>query len=253
VDRLAAQVDLSWNREASQLRRLGLEDGMSILEVGSGPGFITELLLAALPNSRVTAVELDPLMCDLARGRLARSLGPRLDIVQSSILYTALPPESFDFALARYVFQHLSAPDLAASEIWRVLRPGGRVAIVDVDDDLGGLVVPSSPAFTQLARRVRQIQANSAGDRQIGRKLWRLLADTGYVELGLDVLAVHSDELGLTPFLPQYDPERYRAFIAPGGLSTDDWEHYRQAYAQFKADPDAYVLQLIMLASGTKP
>jgi len=253
IDRLRAQVSLSWAREASQLARLGLQDGMSILEVGSGPGFVTERLLEALPHCRITSVELDANMCAFARTQLAGYLGGRLEIVQTSILYTGLPEESFDFAFARYVFQHLSAPDLAASEMFQLLKPGGRVAIVDVDDELGGLVVPNIPAFRQLAHRIQQVQASCAGDRQIGRKLWRLLADAGYAQLGLDVLAFHSGELGLDAFLPQYDPERYRALVVPGGLSADEWERYRQAYAQFLAEPDPLILQLIMLASGTKP
>src|SRR6266852_3277628 len=88
VERLRAQVELSWAREAIELARLGLRDGMSILEVGSGPGFITEKLLDALPQCTVTAVELDPTMCAVARAL-------------------------------------------------RLLKPGGRVAVVDVDDDRG--------------------------------------------------------------------------------------------------------------------
>jgi len=250
---LRAQVDLSWAKEAPALAHLGLRDGMSILEVGSGPGFITERLLEALPHCTITSVELDPNMCAVARYRLGRYLGNRLQIVEASILYTDLPDENFDFAFARYVFQHLSAPDLAASEVFRLLKAGGRIVVADIDDDLGGLVVPGIPAFVQTARRVHQVQAGSAGDRQIGRKLWRLLAAAGYDHLGLNVLAFHSDELGLQAFLPQYDPERFRAFVVPGGLSADEWENYRQAYSQFLATADVLILQLMILASGTKP
>jgi ubiquinone/menaquinone biosynthesis C-methylase UbiE len=253
VDRLRAQAGLSWPREARALAQLGLHDGMSILEVGSGPGFITELLLEGLPHATITSVELDPTMCELARTRLAAHLGQRLEIVQTSILYTDLAGERFDFALARFVFQHLAAADLAASEILRLLKPGGQLAIIDIDDDLGGLVTPNIPAFAQLAHRVRQTQASSAGDREIGRKLWRLLVENGYVQLGLDMVVFHSDELGLDAFLPQYDPERYRVFVAHGGLSSEEWDRYRQAYEQFKAAPDAFILQLLMLASGRKP
>jgi ubiquinone/menaquinone biosynthesis C-methylase UbiE len=253
VERLRAQAELSWPREAKALAQLGLHDGMSILEVGSGPGFITERLLEALPHCTVTAVELDPTMCDFARTQLAGYLGERLEIVQTSILYTDLPEESFDFALARFVLQHLAAPELAASEIWRLLKTGGRVAVLDIDDDLGGLVVPNLPAFIQLAGKVRQLQASSAGDRQIGRKLWRLLAEAGFVQLGLEMVVFHSDDLGLDAFLPQYDPERYRAFVVPGGLTPGEWERYREAYAQFVAAPGAFILQMIMLAYATKP
>jgi ubiquinone/menaquinone biosynthesis C-methylase UbiE len=253
VERLRAQAELSWSREAKALARLGLCDGMSILEVGSGPGFITERLLEALPHSTVTSVELDPNMCEFARTQLAAYLGERLEIVQTSILYTDLPEESFDFGLARFVLQHLSAPDLAMSEILRIVKPGGRIALLDIDDDLGGLLVPNLPAFTQLAHKVRRLQASSAGDREIGRKLWRLLAEAGFVQLGLEMVVFHSDDLGLDAFLPQYDPERYRAFIVPGGLTLEEWERYRDAYTEFVAAPDALILQMIMLAYGTKP
>jgi ubiquinone/menaquinone biosynthesis C-methylase UbiE len=254
VERLRAQAELSWPREAAALAQLGLRDGMSILEVGSGPGFITGFLLEALPRCTVTSVELDPNMCDFARGHLAAYLEEqRLQIAHASILSTDLADESFDFALARLVMQHVAAPDLAMSETLRLLKPGGRIAVLDIDDDLGGLVVPNLPAFTQLAHKVRRLQASSAGDREIGRKLWRLLAEAGFGQLGLEMVLFHSDDLGLEAFLPQYDPERYRAFVVPGGLTVDEWERYREAYAQFVVAPDALILQMIMLAYGTKP
>jgi SAM-dependent methyltransferase len=253
VGRLKAQVGLSWSKEAKALCQIGLRDGMSILEVGSGPGFITELLLTDLPHCTVTAVELDPRMCEVARGQLAEQPGDRFEIVQSSILMTDLPDDSFDFALARFVFQHLSAPDLALVEILRLLKPGGRLAIVDVDDAVGGMLVPGIPAFEVAGRKVRQVQAGRAGDREIGRKLWRQLAGAGFSELGLEVVVFHSDELGLAPFLPQYAPERYRPFVVPGGLTPEEWQSYRAAYDGFIVSPNAFILQLILLASGRKP
>jgi ubiquinone/menaquinone biosynthesis C-methylase UbiE len=253
VERLRAQAGLSWPKEMKALTQLGLRDGMSILEVGGGPGFITDLLLTGLPDSRVTSVELDPVMCDFARGHLADHLGKRFEIVQGSILMTDLPDDAFDFALVRFVVQHLSAPDLALVEILRLLKPGGCIAIVDVDDAVGGLVVPRMAAFDVVGQKVRQVQAGQAGDREIGRKLWRFMAEAGYIDLGLDAVVFHSDELGLQPFLPQYEPERYRSFVLPGGLTTDEWESYRTAFAGFTASPDAFILQLILLASGRKP
>jgi ubiquinone/menaquinone biosynthesis C-methylase UbiE len=253
VGRLKAQVGLSWSKEAKALGQIGLRDGMSILEVGSGPGFITELLLTGLPHCTVTAVELDPRMCEVARGQLAQQPGDRFEIVQSSILMTDLPDDSFDFALARFVFQHLSAPELALAEILRLLKPGGTVAIVDVDDALGGLVAPHSVAFDVVGQRVRHVQAGQAGDREIGRKLWRHLVAAGFADIALDGLVFHSDELGLTPFLPQYQPARYLPFVVPGGLRLDEWESYRAAYDGFIVSPNAFILQLILLASGRKP
>ena len=59
VDRLKAQVKLGWEKEFRTLKWLGLRDGMKILDVGAGPGAYTELLLENLPNSKITALEID--------------------------------------------------------------------------------------------------------------------------------------------------------------------------------------------------
>src|SRR5579859_6011563 len=155
VERLHAQVGLSWPKEVKVLVQAGLRDGMSILEVGSGPGFITESLLTGLPHCTVTAVELAPRMCDVARAQLANQPPDRFEIVQREVKRVVRQvrhqdrrlDDTFDFALARFVFQHLAAPDLALLEILRLLKPGGSLAIVDVDDALGGLIGPMGPAF----------------------------------------------------------------------------------------------------------
>jgi ubiquinone/menaquinone biosynthesis C-methylase UbiE len=253
IERLRAQATLSWPREARALAQLGMCDSASILEVGCGPGFVTEALLTDLPHSAVTAVDLDPAMCAHTRWRLADHLGTRLRVVETSILLTDLPADSFDFALARFVFQHLTAPDMAVSEIRRLLKPGGRIAILDVDDDLGGVVAPRLPALEVVAQRVHRAQAGNAGDRQVGRKLWRLLAEAGFTELELTVVAVHSDELGLAPFLPQFHPDRYRPLMQVNGLTQAEWESYRNGYEELLSAPDAFILQLILLATGRKP
>jgi len=49
---------------------------------------------------------------------------------------------SFDFAIARFVLQHVGDPGIAAGEIRRLLRPGGVAAIIEVDMGLWGLVQP---------------------------------------------------------------------------------------------------------------
>ena len=60
IARLGNQVQWTWEKEARNLGWFGLRDGMAILEVGSGPGFVTEQLLLLCPTSHVTCVELDP-------------------------------------------------------------------------------------------------------------------------------------------------------------------------------------------------
>src|SRR5438874_8284644 len=108
--RLEAQTLVSWKKEARLLEWLGLKDGMSILEFGSGPGFVTQQLLSLVPHGRITAVDVDPEMQRQARARLPEIENGRLVSIQASATNTGLPDNSFDFAIARLLFQHLQDP-----------------------------------------------------------------------------------------------------------------------------------------------
>ena len=66
IQRLKAQVLLSWEKEARTLKWFGLADGMNVLEAGSGPGFFSGKMLKLLPNSSVTALEIDPVLHEKA-------------------------------------------------------------------------------------------------------------------------------------------------------------------------------------------
>jgi len=139
VQRLAAQARLGWNKEARTLSWFGLRDGMSLLEAGSGPNFVTESLLSLLPTSPITCLELDPGLIRRAQQYLQGKGSDRVQFVEGSVMDIKMANDSFDFAYARLLFQHLLNPLGAAKEIWRVLKPGGKFVIYDVDDEIGNL------------------------------------------------------------------------------------------------------------------
>ncbi len=110
VDRLKAQALMGWDKEFRNLKWLGLEDGMEVLELGSGPGYYTEQLVSNLPRSRVTALEIDSTLQEKARLILTDVPESRLRFVQASIYDTGLPDNTYDFAVARLLFLHLYHP-----------------------------------------------------------------------------------------------------------------------------------------------
>jgi SAM-dependent methyltransferase len=249
IDRLDAQVGLTWAKEARLLTELGLREGMSVLDLGCGPGFFAERLLSAVPALQLTAVDLDPNMAALARARL----GGRAEVLEAAATNLDLLEESFDLAVARFLFQHVHAPDLAAAELFDVLKPGGRAVIIDIDTACGGFVAPSFPELEAVQRGVTAMQATSSGDREIGRKLWAVLASAGFHDLALHAIPVSSDEVGLAAFWPQYGPSRFRPFVGPTGISEDEWSAYAAVAGAFFARPDAYILELYLVVTGIKP
>jgi ubiquinone/menaquinone biosynthesis C-methylase UbiE len=251
VARLEAQANLGWDKEAAALERLGFRDEMSILELGSGPGFVTKLILDHFPEATVTAVEIDPQLTDDARQNLADQ--DRVTFVHASVEDTGLPADAYDAAFARYLFQHLPEPARAAAEVFRVIRPGAPFVICDVDDALWGLSDPAVPGWDAVVERIAGAQAARGGNRYIGRRLLRLLGEAGFEQLDLEVVAKNTETYGLEAFLPQIDPGRLLPFVQHGVFSQDEVDALLAKREDFLAADRPFLLFLTFMAKGRKP
>jgi ubiquinone/menaquinone biosynthesis C-methylase UbiE len=101
---------------------------LDALDAGCGTGFLS--LELAARGHRVTGVDFAPAMLELARGKAAaQKLAVRFEQADAENLPFA--PQSFDLAISRHVLWTLPHPEAAIEEWMRLLRPGGRLAVVD--------------------------------------------------------------------------------------------------------------------------
>jgi ubiquinone/menaquinone biosynthesis C-methylase UbiE len=101
---------------------LGAED--RVLDVGSGTGFYTDVL-ARVPE-RVYAVDLQPAMATDYRDK---GVPPGVSVLTADAGQLPLPGDAVDVAVSTMTYHELPAE--ALSELARVVRPGGRLAVVD--------------------------------------------------------------------------------------------------------------------------
>lgn len=97
-------------------------DPRRVLEVGSGPGELSELMLAEL-RCDVVALDLSERMVELCR---ARGIDARAGDLQA----LPFPADAFDLVVAAWVLFHVEHIDVGLGEIARVLRSGGRLVAV---------------------------------------------------------------------------------------------------------------------------
>jgi phosphatidylethanolamine/phosphatidyl-N-methylethanolamine N-methyltransferase len=101
----------------------------AMLVVGVGTGLELELLPSDL---RVTGIDISAAMLDIARERVVRK---GLRQVRNLLVMDAgaidFPDAQFDVALAPYVMSVVPNPARVLSETWRVLRPGGRMVVMN--------------------------------------------------------------------------------------------------------------------------
>lgn len=250
VERLKTQAKLGWNKEFRTLKWLGLKDGMKVLDVGSGPGFYTELLLLNLPKSHITALEIDGKLMSIAKDRLCKYTDNRVIFKESSITNSGLKPNSYDFIICRFVFQHLDDPVLAAREIYKLLKPGGVVAVIDSDRGMWG-VSDLDNIMSSGRNVIRQIENKARWNREIGRRLIKILKLSGFCQLDFEAVTIHSDLVGIRNIIGDFpiEAEQLR------GLNRKNPRLARiiKMYGEITTSENYTVILLNLIAKGVKP
>lgn len=177
------------------LPAFGLAPGdVRVLDVGAGTGAMClDMAWACGPEARIVAVDSDERSIALLQ-EMASMLGCRVESRHGEACRLPVDSASQDLTVCRFLFQHLEEPAMALAEMVRVTAPGGRVAVMDVDDGAWLAHPAEAPALDRLNEAVRRLQASGAAGRQVGRELYRMFRSAGLSEL--QVLAVPRVRLG---------------------------------------------------------
>jgi SAM-dependent methyltransferase len=134
---------------------VGGRQSIDALDIGCGTGFLS--LELAGRGHKVTAVDFAPAMLALARRKAAQA-GADIHFEEADAEALPLPPGRFDLVVTRHVLWTLPHPEAAIDEWIRVLRPGGRLAVID-----GQSLV--RPGEEQAASARRSAEYAPIGDR----------------------------------------------------------------------------------------
>jgi ubiquinone/menaquinone biosynthesis C-methylase UbiE len=108
-----------------------IAEGCDVLEVAPGPGYFC-IELAKLGNYTITGLDISHTFVKMAAKKAAQA-GVRVDFRQGTAARLPFPAESFDFLLCRAAFKNFAEPVSALREMCRVLRPGGRALLIDLN------------------------------------------------------------------------------------------------------------------------
>ena len=196
VKRLKAQVDLFWDKEIKIYKNFGLNDGMSIVEFGCGPGYVTEKLLSIFPNITITSVEIDPDLVEEAKRTLSEKNFVNYEVINGSIMGCSLSNDKYDFAITRLVLEHLPDPVGAVKEVCRVLKPNGIAVFVDNDFGMHIKTFPDIPELGELYDAYCRCRCDEGGRPQIGRELPGVLKQGGLKNIDFEIMNAHSNIIG---------------------------------------------------------
>lgn len=192
----------------------------SICDVACGPGHLA--LSFAGRASRIVGVDAAPNMLREFE-RLAHERGAQVETVEADVKKIPLPSGSFDAVLSRLAPHHFPDPLGAVREMARLAKPGGSVAVIDLQGS-------EDRALDELNHEI-EVLHDPSHVRSYTAERWKMFFDTA----GLDVVALGPGQTEL-----------------PGGLSVQRWceigntpkESQQKIRARLKAASAAQLAQL---------
>lgn len=249
LERLKLQATIALDLEKKAWTEAGLRSGMKVLDLACGPGFTAcELAKAVGSDGQVTGVDINEELIATAHQAKASEGVENVSFRLGNLYNLDLSENSFDFVYARFVFQHLEKPELALSNVWKILKPGGVLCILDIDDNWTSFA-PESDAFVKFIRKAGAGQKRKGGNRLIGSQLYGLLTKAGYQNVSTKIYPISSEEIGLKYFLGVAVMFRVEFLNKLQKLlALPQLRKIKKA----AADPDAWGAVGVFVASGSK-
>ncbi len=153
---------------------LQLSGDETVLDAGCGSGFHSLLMAEQVPNGKVIAVDVSTEMLDQLRKNAKKAgVSERIQVVHADGLHLDLEDNSVDRALSAAVWHHLDDPQGACNEMARVVRPGGRIVVSDLN------IEPSTKAVAGLKGHDQAFQAED---------MRRIMAKSGLTNIQIETV-----------------------------------------------------------------
>jgi len=229
-----------------------------VLEIGSGVGAQTEILLRRFPELHATCIELSETQLSAARANLGRLpwLDGRYALQQADATDLPFEPRSFDGAFLCWVLEHVPSPARVLNEVRRVLAPGSSVYVTEVMNS-SFLLDPYSPNVWRYWMAFNDFQIDSGGDPFVGAKLGNLLLAGGYRDVTTRIKTFHFDNREparrktMIAFWEELLLSASDQLISAGKVTAEVVDGVRREMQQVQNDPNAVFFYAFVQAHAT--
>lgn len=181
AQRLEDPERLVWLPPADVLHALTIEAGQTVVDVGAGTGYFAVPLAHTVgSNGKVYAVDAQDQMLQWIAAKIDNAGLVNIVLVHAEASATTLPPSSCDLYLTANVWHELEDREAVLTEAKRVLKPAGRIAILDWRPDVERVAGPPLDhriASYDVQEELRKLGFRNTAAIHVGLYSWLVQAD----------------------------------------------------------------------------
>ncbi len=220
-----------------------LRAGLTLLDVGCGPGTITADLSRLVGDGEVMGIDRSSDVVAAAAADFPRSRFPNLRFTTGDVYQLDFADESFDVVYAHQVLQHLADPVAALGEMRRVLRVDGILAVRDAD--YGAFVwFPADPVLDRWLAAYHRVTERNSACADAGRQVHAWVRRAGFTDMvvsssnwtyATDAERAWWGGLWADRLLAS---DLARQLVDYGVADADELAEYADAFRRWAEDPD---------------
>jgi SAM-dependent methyltransferase len=231
-----------------------LKPGMRVIDVGPGPGTITVGIAEAVAPGEVTGVELGEAYVELANKNAHDAGADNLKVIQGNALDLPFDDNSIDVVFSFAVLEHIPDPSEALAEFYRVLKPGGLVAVGSSAVSMHAR--PSdSPLGGDKLHFYLKVWEENGGHPELGLEQPRLVRSAGFA--GVQIGGFYENDTAYAQASTWSErisePELIRKSEELGAAGESEILALADEIAAIPSDPDAWYMRAWFWALGQKP
>jgi len=204
---LSARTDIGWRRKA--IRKLKKDGPRHILDVATGTADMAIMACKMLKPERITGIDISEGMLELGRKKIEKEgLGERISLYTGDSETINYSENTFDAVMVAFGVRNFENLDNGLAEMLRVLKPGGRLIILEFSKPrvravkklynlYMGIVAPQVARWFRQNKEAYQYLNNSVNafpDRQLFIDILKKVgySDTGFQPLSLGICCIYS-------------------------------------------------------------
>lgn len=231
--------------------------GMRAIDIGCGTGDVTREIAKKVYPSQMIGFDISLDRVAASRLKDIETGLENLSYQNGTVYEMGFDDDVFDLAWARFLFEYLKEPLKGLLEIKRILKPGGRAVIGDLDGNCIYHYPISDSLNGKIERMLNFIGERAGFDPYVGRKLYHLFYQAGFQDIKVDIVPYHqiigtaSDKV-FNDWMMKIEILK-RNYYKLGGSGDNGMESAFDEFLDLLKRPDAITYSTAFFVQGIKP